>query len=255
MDSAAGLWPSVSTPLTINQAKQDVRERVWTLLERRRVARFPGAPGRIPNFVGAEAAATRLASVPEWQSARVIKANPDAPQLPVRARALADGKLLYMAVPRLTGEKPFICLDPRRLRPPLRQAASISGAAKLGTPVAIDRMQHVDLIVCGTVAVSRTGVRVGKGGGFSDLEFALLVVAGLVDDRTVVATTIHALQLVRGDLPETGHDFRVDLIVTSDEVIRAERVRRPSGIVWGELDEKKLAAIPVLRRMKPSVHR
>jgi 5-formyltetrahydrofolate cyclo-ligase len=96
-------------------AKDAVREWVWTLLERERVARFPGARGRIPNFAGAPAAAARLASLPAWRAARVVKSNPDTPQLPVRARALADGKLLYMAVPRLADERPFILLDPGRL--------------------------------------------------------------------------------------------------------------------------------------------
>jgi hypothetical protein len=82
------------------------------------VARFPGAKGRIPNFAGASAAAARLASLPAWRAARVVKANPDAPQLLVRAQALADGKLLYMAVPRLADERPFILLDPGRLQVP-----------------------------------------------------------------------------------------------------------------------------------------
>jgi hypothetical protein len=61
------------------RAKQAVRERVWALLERERAARFPGAKGRIPNFAGAPAAAARLASLPAWRAARVVKANPDAP--------------------------------------------------------------------------------------------------------------------------------------------------------------------------------
>src|ERR671939_164327 len=95
---------------SIASAKQEVRERVWAALERERVARFPGARGRIPNFVGAERAAERLAATPEWREARVLKCNPDAPQLPVRRRALADGKLVYMAVPRLRTEKPFLRL-------------------------------------------------------------------------------------------------------------------------------------------------
>lgn len=41
-----------------DQAKQVVRERVWALLERERVAP-PGVHGRIPAFFGAEAAADR----------------------------------------------------------------------------------------------------------------------------------------------------------------------------------------------------
>ena len=58
-----------------------------------KVARFSGAAGRIPNFAtGAEAAAERLLSMREWQAARTLKANPDSAQLPVRQRALEDGK-------------------------------------------------------------------------------------------------------------------------------------------------------------------
>src|SRR5919204_3205449 len=91
-----------------SDAKQEVRERVWETLKREGAARFPGAKGRIPNFRGAEAAAARLAELPEWQRARVVKANPDAPQLPVRRRARKDGKTLYMAVPRLAEEEPFV---------------------------------------------------------------------------------------------------------------------------------------------------
>ena len=41
----------------------------------------------------------------------------------------------------------------------------------------------IDLIVCGAVAVNARGARVGKGGGFSDLEYGLLAEAGRVGPR------------------------------------------------------------------------
>lgn len=231
-------------------AKDAVRERVWERLEREKAARFPGARGRIPNFAGAERAAERLAGLPEWEAAGVLKVNPDAPQLPVRARALAEGKRVYMAVPRLTAEKPFLLLDPERLPVAPRKAASIKGADRYGVPVAIEDVPHVDLVVCGTVAVSPDGVRVGKGGGYSDLELALLIEAGRVDGRTTIATTVHPLQLLRdAALPETGHDFRVDVIVTPDSVHRPDARRRPPGVVWPHLGPDKIAAIPALRRL------
>lgn len=228
------------------RAKQAVRERVWRLLEDRGVARFPGAWGRIPNFRGAEEAAERLAGLPEWRAARVLKANPDAAQLPVRARALAEGKRLYVAVPRLREERPFLLLEPGRLRVPPRRAATIRGAVTHGRPVGAEELEPVDLVVCGSVAVNRSGVRVGKGGGFSDLEFGLLVEAGLVGEGTAIATTVHPLQVVDEDLPETEHDFRVDLIVTPTEVIRPPRARRPRGILWHHLSEGKLAQVPAV---------
>jgi 5-formyltetrahydrofolate cyclo-ligase len=84
------LWPV--------DAKQEVRERVWDLLQREGAARFPGARGRIPNFRGAERAADRLGELPEWGTAQVVKSNPDSPQLPVRRLARTEGKTLYMAL-------------------------------------------------------------------------------------------------------------------------------------------------------------
>jgi 5-formyltetrahydrofolate cyclo-ligase len=218
-----------------------VRERVWAALEGEDVARFPGARGRIPNFRGAEAAAERLAELSAWTRARVVKANPDSPQLPVRRRALAEGKLVYMAVPRLRDERPFLRL---------RSEATIKGAMREGRPVAIGDMRRVDLVVCGSVAVSRDGVRVGKGGGYSDLELGLLVQAGLVDDDTVIATTVHPLQVLGEELPETEHDFRVDVVVTPDDVVETGALKRPPGILWDHLEKTKIAAVPVLARLR-----
>jgi 5-formyltetrahydrofolate cyclo-ligase len=218
-------------------AKQRVRERVWRTLESEGAARFPGARGRIPNFRGAEAAADRLAQLPEWESAAVVKSNPDAPQLPVRRRARHDGKTLYMAVPRLAEDKPFVRVagDP-----------TIKKALAEGAPARVADLGHVDLIVCGTVAVNRAGVRVGKGGGYSDLELGLLVEAGSVDDATTIVTTIHPLQLLDEELPETAHDFRVDIVVTPDDVVRTDAPRRSPGVMWEHLDDETIAAIPVL---------
>ena len=211
---------------------------MWDLLEREGAARFPGARGRIPNFRGAEQAAGQLAELREWEAAGVVKANPDAPQLPVRRRARKDGKTLYMAVPRLSEEKPFV---------EVRGDPTIKRAMTEGRPLAVDELESVDLIVCGTVAVNRQGVRIGKGGGFSDLEFALLVERGLVDRETTIVTTVHDFQLLDGELPETGHDFRVDVIVTPTTTVRTRARRRPSGVLWEHLDADQLAAIPVLQ--------
>lgn len=221
--------------------KQEVRERIWDLLEREGAARFPGARGRIPNFRGAEQAAGRLAELPEWQAARVVKANPDSPQLPVRRRARKDGKTLYMAVPRLAEEKPFV---------EVRGDPTIKRALSEGRPVGVEELEPVGLIVCGTVAVNRKGVRIGKGGGFSDLEFALLVERRLAGRKTTIVTTVHDLQLLDEELPETEHDFRVDVIVTPTTSVRTGTRRRPPGILWDHLDADKLTQIPVLRAMR-----
>src|ERR1700722_21028603 len=120
-------------------------------------ARFPGAAGRIPNFTGAEAAAERLRAAPQWQAARTLKANPDSPQLPVRQRALEDGKTVYMAVARLAEAEPFFVLNPDHLAGSARAAASISGASRSARRVRLAELEPVDLVVMGSVAVSADG--------------------------------------------------------------------------------------------------
>jgi 5-formyltetrahydrofolate cyclo-ligase len=234
-------------------AKAALRDEIWSRLEVEGVRRFPGPRNRISNFVGAEAAARRLATTDVWQRARTLKANPDSPQWPVRTAALLDGKVVYMAVPRLAGPAPFFLLDPDHLADTPRRASSIAGASASARTVAVEHLEPVDLVVTGCVAVGEDGARLGKGGGFSDLEFAIASDAGLIDERTIVATTVHPLQLVgRGVIPRTDHDVTVDLIVTPDEVIEVARPdgdRRAGGIRWDELTEDKIAAIPVLQRL------
>jgi len=236
-------------------AKAALREEVWASLAEPGVSRFPGPDGRIPNFVGAEAAAERLRGLDAWRAAATVKANPDSPQLPVRQRALEDGKTVFMAVPRLAGEEPFFRLDAASLPVPPRRAASIKGASEHGQLVSLDELEPVDLAVVGCVAVSSDGGRLGKGGGFSDLEYALAWEAGLIDERTVVVTTVHERQVVDdGRIPMADHDFRLDVVVTPDRVIRcrAPGRRQPAGVRWDELTDEKIAAIPVLSRRRPA---
>jgi 5-formyltetrahydrofolate cyclo-ligase len=232
----------------LSDAKQALRERTWALLTRRRVGRFPfPLTDRIPNFSGAEAAAARLAELPQWRRARRLKCNPDAAQLPVRRAALRAGKHVFMAVPRLTARRCFLHLDPRRVRGRVAEAATIAGAAKLGRPVGPEALGHLDLIVVGSVAVDRRGARVGKGGGYSDLEFALARARGAVDDRTLVVTTVHDLQVVRGGITMTPHDVPVDVVATPTRLIRTRRAhRRPSGIDWAALSPAQLRAMPAV---------
>jgi 5-formyltetrahydrofolate cyclo-ligase len=231
--------------------KQEIREAIWQLMEAKGVARFPGAQGRIPNFIGAEQCAAKVNQLDVWQNARTIKANPDSPQRAIRHLALKQGKIIYMAVPRLRDEKCFVELDPRRLGGKLYEASSIKGAFKHGRPVTVDEMQPIDLILCGSVAVRRDGARVGKGGGYSDLEYALALEAGKVTPQMPTITTIHPLQIIDDEIELKPHDIPVDFIVTPEEIIACHtKLSKPKGIYWEYMDEEKIAAIPVLRRLK-----
>src|SRR5438552_12348457 len=143
--TAKAVSPYIGDKALDYKIKQALREKIWALLTRRRLGRFPfPLTDRIPNFRGAEAAAARLTTLPEWAAARRLKCNPDAAQLPVRRAALVAGKHVFMAVPRLSAAKCFLHLDPARLRGRLAKAATIAGAAALGRPVGPAALGHID---------------------------------------------------------------------------------------------------------------
>ena len=89
----SGPVPENSAVVAMSDRKQRLRKDIWQALTVNKVARFPGARGRIPNFIGAEAAARQLALLPAWQQAQTLKCNPDAPQRSVRYAALQAGKV------------------------------------------------------------------------------------------------------------------------------------------------------------------
>ncbi len=234
--------------------KQEIREAVWSLLQSEHVARFPGARGRIPNFLGAERCASQVSELKVWQAARFIKSNPDSPQRAIRHLALKQGKTIYMAVPRLRDEKCFVELDPARIGKNVYAASSIKGAFEFGRQVSVREMKPVDLILCGSVAVRRDGARVGKGGGYSDLEYGIAVELGVITPQTPIITTVHSLQIVTRRIALAPHDIPVDFIITPEESIATKtKLSRPEGVYWDYLDEEKIAAIPLLKKMRATM--
>ena len=231
--------------------KETIRQQVWDDLEDSGAARFPFPPhDRIPNYAGADAAADRLAETDAWRRAETVKANPDAPQLPVRRAAMRAGKTVYMAVPRLRDEKCFLRLDPEEVDD-IDDATTVGGASEHGVQVGPDEMPAIDLIVSGSVAVSERGARIGKGEGYSDLEYAVLRELDLVDGETPVATTVHERQLRDHDRVD-AHDVPMDLVVTPERTIETDTpYDRPDGIDWAALAEERIEAILVLATRRP----
>ena len=102
----------------------------------------------------------------------------------------------------------------------------------------LDQVPELDLVLTGSVAVNLKGARVGKGGGFSDLEYGLLCEIGKIDRRTVVATTVHPIQILRENV-----------VATPRAVIEVDGAyKRPTGILWDHLQPPQIHEIPVLER-------
>jgi len=228
--------------------KAAARKAVWDTLQAERVARFPFPPhGRIPNFAGAREAAERLLAHRIFRRVRVIKVNPDSPQRWVRQLALERGITVITPTPRLKGA--FRKLDPRRIpREHYAEAATLKRGGKWGEDIGLAQMPKVDLVVMGSVAVTRDGRRLGKGHGYADLEYALLRELG--NPAVPLVTTVHALQVVDA-FPVEAHDAPLALIATPDEVIEVKHRRRaPRGIDWQRLPAEALEEMPILAQLK-----
>ncbi|MEG4442805.1 5-formyltetrahydrofolate cyclo-ligase [Microcoleus sp. AT9_B5] len=247
-----------------NRDKDKLRAEIWSLLKQQGAS--IGDPfGRIPNFVGAQFAAEKLATLSIWQQAKTIKCNPDSPQVPVRWRALQEGKRLYMAVPRLTSTRCFVELTLEDLQ---RQNISIAESAlakpskriarkalDCGKLVSFAEMEPIDLVIVGCVAAGPNGGRTGKGAGFADLELAMLTEFGLVKIDTPIVTTVHPLQIVEDSrLPMQAHDWALNWIVTAREVIETNTsYPRPIGLNWDSIRPEQLEQIPILRKLREQV--
>jgi 5-formyltetrahydrofolate cyclo-ligase len=198
----------------IIEEKEQLRNKIWGLLEQKKVAIFPlSVFGRIPNFAGSDKAANLARTLPEWEKAKVIFANPDYAQKKVREFALKEGKILIMASPRL--KHGFIQIDPQKVKGREEDASTIKGAFRYGKEVEKE-MPKPDLIVTGCVAVDPSGWRLGKGGGYGDIE-----IKRIKDQfgEIPVLTTIHPLQMVES-VPHLNHDTKVDIVVTPERIYR-----------------------------------
>ena len=234
--------------------KDLVRHRVWDRLEAARVAVGP-AWSMIPNFVGADVAAWRLAQTPEWDRAETIKTNPDQAQMPIRLRALYEGKVVYAPVPYLTKDFPYLRIDPFKMKDKgvsFELAATAQGFLEHGDRIGFEEVARLDFCVVGSVAVTRGGARTGKGAGFADLETAILRELGKIGDKTPMATTVHSLQLVDDEsVVMRAHDSPLDYVATELELIATGNTEpRPAGVSWERVQPDQFETIPFLTELR-----
>ena len=177
----------------------------------------------------------------------MIKVNPDSPQRSVRKLALERGITVITPTPRLKGA--FRKLDPAKIpKEHYADAATLKRGGKWGEDLALDALPKIDLVVMGSVAVTRSGRRLGKGHGYADLEYAMLRELG--NPAVPVVTTVHPLQVLAA-FPTEPHDLPVSLIATPDELVEVKhRPEPPKGIDWELLPQAALEEMPVLAELR-----
>ncbi|XP_062967582.1 methenyltetrahydrofolate synthase domain-containing protein isoform X2 [Cynocephalus volans] len=235
-------------------SKQDIREQIWDYMESQNVADFPRpVHHRIPNFKGSYLACQNIKDLDVFARMQEVKVDPDKPLEGVRLLALQSKKTLLVPTPRLrTGLFNKITPPPGATKDILRKCATSQGVRSYSVPIGLDSRVHVDLVVVGSVAVSEKGWRIGKGEGYADLEYAMMVSMGAVSKGTPVVTIVHDCQVM--DIPEVlleDHDITVDYILTPTRVITTGCERpRPTGITWSKISREMMEKIPILRTLR-----
>lgn len=241
--------------------KDLVRQRVWDKMEAQNVVPYPRpCHGRIPNFFGAEQACERIAALPEFAAAHVIKVHPSLGATRLRELVLDAGKTLL--VPPLPGHNfLYYLVDPAMLPQGHsgRKVADKRGFQRYGKPIAsLADIPNVDLVVVASVAVTEQGVRLGKGKGYGEVEYGILREVGAVTPCTPVASVCHDVQVVPDDELPTSileeHDLPVDFFCTPTRTVRmAAPLQKPTGIIWSRISadmEHDIGALVELRSMQ-----
>ncbi|KAH8369427.1 hypothetical protein KR009_010684 [Drosophila setifemur] len=244
-----------STTQPIEPTKRSLRVQTWKKIQEGKVGvGFNSIFNRIPAFVDADKAAGLLVNEEEFKKAQHIKVNIDRALHDFKEQALLADKAVYLPSTRASSA---LCLKVHvpadATEEQKKEAFRVQDIQKFRTEIGLDSGLKLDIVVIGSVVVSRDGYRIGRGNGFADLDIGLLIELGVITPETVIATIVHDLQVV-DSLPLElfqKYDTPVDIIVTPTEVIRvAKRLPRPNGVFWELLSERRLKILPVLQQLK-----
>lgn len=194
--------------------KTSLRMEVWDEMETRGISRSD-PHGRIPDFEGSDIAADLLKETDEWKDSNVIFVSPDTAQRKVRENVLVDKKTLIMPTPKILNG--YLIVNPSTCEGKEREASTIKGAFKFGYGLKL--FPEVDLVVEGSVAVDLNGNRLGKGGGYGDMEISHLIESHSIGVETSVLSTVHETQII-DRVPVEPHDQKINMIVTPERVLR-----------------------------------
>ena len=133
-------------------------------------------------------------------------------------------------------------------------AATLDGLDRLGRPVTLAKLRGgrpLALLITGGSAVSRNGVRFGKGHGYFDIEWGMLSEIGLTDAATQVVDIVHDCQYVDEVLQGELHDVAVDWVITATRTIAVpDPQRAPGKVHWDLLPGTEHEHLPPIEELR-----
>ncbi|KAH3665752.1 hypothetical protein OGAPHI_003940 [Ogataea philodendri] len=237
--------------------KSDVRSNVWSELIK---VALPDSKFHfnfaefIADFQGSSKATNFFKQDDSYRLSKVLFITPDNCLEQLRYEALKDGKTVLMTTYGIY--RGFWLLDPAKIDPSRYEYAStLDGMEKVAEHLSLEKMIEmqlkVDVMITGTGAINKKGVRFGKGHGFFDCEWAMLYTIGVINKSTPAVAFVHDCQLLDQELKPEVFDTVCDIVVTNSQLLKVEPVPKPyCGILWDLLDPKMYDTIPPLQELK-----
>lgn len=123
--------------------------------------------------------------------------NVDRSQEPVKYQVVSNKKILYVPAARDSSALfSKINVPEDADETVLKKVIRINTLTEFGSDIEASTDMKLDMLVIGSVAVSRDGYRIGRGNGYVDLDFGILVQLGVVTEKTIIVTTVHDLQVI-----------------------------------------------------------
>lgn len=236
--------------------QNETRTRVWQALANIALpdSRFHFDFGEfITDFQGSDKAIAQLLQMSIYQEAQVLFITPDNCLEKLRSQTIRDDKVLLMTTYGI--RRGFVELRREEVPSGIEEyAVLLDVVERLGRHISLAEIQHryhIDLLVTGSSAVSRSGSRIGKGHGFFDIEWGMLYSLGVVDTSTPVVDIVHDCQIVDDDFAIKPYDTICDYIITPTEKIFIPSPQKPTaGILWDVLEPGMMERISCLSELK-----
>ncbi|XP_037960241.1 methenyltetrahydrofolate synthase domain-containing protein-like [Teleopsis dalmanni] len=235
-------------------SKRQYRLKMWKKLEKNSFGpEITRIYNRVPDFHSNKKASKILTSTYEFKKAKNIYVEVEKSLRHAKVEVLKAKKNLYLPSKSETTILEKIVLPSDKKNLTLKDALRLEYSPKYHTDITLENKIELDMVIIGSVVVSREGYCIGRGNGYTDLNIGLLLECGMVTSKTIIVTVVSDMQVIEEISPILfkPYDIGVDIIVTRTQIIRVpQRLPRPSGIFWELLSEKRMNKTPCLHMIK-----
>ena len=194
--------------------------------------------------------AEKLRKLGAYRDAATVFATPHESLHQARINCLADGKNLLMPGPGI--REGFFLMKARSV--PFKKislAVTFKGLEKYGLPLKDFHISElpVDLLLTDSLAIDRTGGRLGDGYGFFDLCCALLKALNGVRHDADILTFIQEEQISQEILPQETWDVKMTGAITPQQALHFEPSTQKIKIFWDSLPHDRIKRIDPLWKL------